>query len=297
MSTVDNFFEEAIENKLDNLNNPTASQDDTYTAGIGVTALAKTELEALNKLITQFSALINEQALSNSELNSILSLIENLNQTQQLLKGIVNDDYTQDDKHFLDWMDSFDNFSSGLLAELEDLMNRLFAYLDELKGLLDKGFTSLDGLADKINGLGDKIGGISTGINDVISSIPSFDRLYGDVVDKNNSYGTSENPEDILEYTWKKDWAAEAIKAAKEGRRLATKTYFGYRGRKLVDPNYLATGGKGNGLTQDALAKQLEEILSQFGYADGIENGPVTDTGLTVLHGSRSNPEYVLNND
>ncbi len=33
------------------------------------------------------------------------------------------------------------------------------------------------------------------------------------------------------------------------------------------------------------------------GYADGIENGPVTYTGLSMLHGTPSEPEYVLNSD
>ena len=33
------------------------------------------------------------------------------------------------------------------------------------------------------------------------------------------------------------------------------------------------------------------------GYADGIENGPVTYTGLSMLHGTYSKPEYVLNSD
>lgn len=32
-------------------------------------------------------------------------------------------------------------------------------------------------------------------------------------------------------------------------------------------------------------------------YASGIENGPVTYTGLAMLHGSSANPEYVLNSD
>ena len=32
-------------------------------------------------------------------------------------------------------------------------------------------------------------------------------------------------------------------------------------------------------------------------YAGGLENGPVTYTGLAMLHGSPTSPEYVLNND
>lgn len=33
------------------------------------------------------------------------------------------------------------------------------------------------------------------------------------------------------------------------------------------------------------------------GYAEGLENGPITYTGLAMLHGTKAKPEYVLNND
>ena len=36
---------------------------------------------------------------------------------------------------------------------------------------------------------------------------------------------------------------------------------------------------------------------SSKGYSSGLENGPVTYTGLAMLHGTPSAPEYVLNND
>ena len=45
----------------------------------------------------------------------------------------------------------------------------------------------------------------------------------------------------------------------------------------------------------------VAKIMAQQGqphkYASGIENGPVTYTGLAMLHGSSSKPEYVLNSD
>lgn len=41
--------------------------------------------------------------------------------------------------------------------------------------------------------------------------------------------------------------------------------------------------------------KGYEDTISK--YAGGIEEGPVTYTGLAMLHGSTSKPEYVLNND
>lgn len=41
--------------------------------------------------------------------------------------------------------------------------------------------------------------------------------------------------------------------------------------------------------------KSYEDTINK--YAGGIEEGPVTYTGLAMLHGSTSKPEYVLNND
>ena len=34
-----------------------------------------------------------------------------------------------------------------------------------------------------------------------------------------------------------------------------------------------------------------------WSYSSGLENGPVTYTGLAMLHGTQNAPEYVLNND
>lgn len=68
---------------------------------------------------------------------------------------------------------------------------------------------------------------------------------------------------------------------------------------------------KKSGSVTDAEIKKYSEeygvdvntakIMAQNGYAhkyaSGIENGPVTFTGLAMLHGSSSSPEYVLNSD
>ena len=44
----------------------------------------------------------------------------------------------------------------------------------------------------------------------------------------------------------------------------------------------------------DAYIEHEKEVA---GYSSGIKNGPVTYTGLAMLHGSPNEPEYVLNND
>ena len=41
----------------------------------------------------------------------------------------------------------------------------------------------------------------------------------------------------------------------------------------------------------------IAKVMAERGYASGIENGPITYTGLAMLHGSSANPEYVLNSD
>lgn len=49
--------------------------------------------------------------------------------------------------------------------------------------------------------------------------------------------------------------------------------------------------------SQDIPDDVWENFVNTGHYSNGIENGPVTYTGLAMLHGSRSKPEYVLNSD
>ena len=70
------------------------------------------------------------------------------------------------------------------------------------------------------------------------------------------------------------------------------------------------TGGRGYGTVGNVSDKRKEAEaargpdgkihVSKIGtkkYANGIENGPVTYTGLAMLHGTPNNPEFVLNSD
>ena len=49
--------------------------------------------------------------------------------------------------------------------------------------------------------------------------------------------------------------------------------------------------------SQDIPDDVWENFVNTGHYSNGIENGPVTYTGLAMLHGSRNSPEYVLNSD
>jgi hypothetical protein len=54
----------------------------------------------------------------------------------------------------------------------------------------------------------------------------------------------------------------------------------------------------GNGAYRSNESFRNEWLAKHPGeYSDGILGGPVSYTGLAMLHGSPSKPEYVLNND
>ena len=57
------------------------------------------------------------------------------------------------------------------------------------------------------------------------------------------------------------------------------------------DTGYVEQKGSGYIVKKGATKYEL------LGYSSGIENGPITYTGLAMLHGSPSNPEYVLNSE
>ena len=63
---------------------------------------------------------------------------------------------------------------------------------------------------------------------------------------------------------------------------------------KYLD-NLIKNGSAGQKAWAQNQKKELDK--AQKGYADGIENGPVTYTGLSMLHGTYSKPEYILNSD
>lgn len=101
------------------------------------------------------------------------------------------------------------------------------------------------------------------------------------------------------------DKFGKALEAAKWGDVDTAFQKLYERGQKMEDPSYKGTGG---GTSMKEAVQQVKDeltkagvkdvsILDNLGYSSGIERGPVTYTGLAMLHGTPSAPEYVLNND
>ena len=58
-----------------------------------------------------------------------------------------------------------------------------------------------------------------------------------------------------------------------------------------------SSSGQNVSIGNSGLYIDASKINKSKSYASGIENGPVTYTGMAMLHGSPSNPEFVLNSD
>ena len=110
--------------------------------------------------------------------------------------------------------------------------------------------------------------------------------------------------------------ASDAIETFKNGRTLRAvngKAPEGARpGDRIVTEGgtYLIIGKKADGTwesvkldttntsTGSGSRNPLDPIETSYkGYANGLEEGPVTTTGLAMLHGTPLRPEYVLNHD
>ena len=87
------------------------------------------------------------------------------------------------------------------------------------------------------------------------------------------------------------NWLQEAIDRAKEGNVGAMREALKYRDQKV------SITGKDYGTDSDAAREEAGSHLVLKEYAEGIENGAVTETGLAMLHGTPTEPEYVLNSD
>lgn len=77
-----------------------------------------------------------------------------------------------------------------------------------------------------------------------------------------------------------------------------------HKDAEAIRKKYGYSGGTdGSGNLEDAseyyddYVKKSSNSSSKKSYVDGIKQGPITYTGLAMLHGSPSKPEYVLNND
>lgn len=290
------------------MNNSTASMSDESESSMGAYGLAKTELEGINTLIKQIDAVISSGALTNSQLSEMMNILSNLYIAQQQIQQFTENDYNQDKEFYTNLLDDLDKYFTDLLSAMDKGIENIEASLNVIQGLLEKGINSIDGLVAGIGGisqgitnLGSQITGLGNAIDNLNTGVtsPSYNDIYGDFVSGGlNNNNTTNNNNNMS--TWKTssdNWAQDALDAANRGNRAEANYYLAMRKLKL-ESGYNGTGGiYGTDTSQTKLKEEVERILTSKGYATGLEQGPVTNTGVAMLHGTPGKPEYVLNND
>lgn len=99
-------------------------------------------------------------------------------------------------------------------------------------------------------------------------------------------------------YQTNRDYSSEIKKAIERGDWDTADTLNSQRNEKINTAKNDGVTIGGSGYTQKTYssAKELAKA-NGWSYSSGLENGPVTYTGLAMLHGTQNAPEYVLNND
>ena len=116
---------------------------------------------------------------------------------------------------------------------------------------------------------------------------------------RGNSYSSSRDDDSSSssnKYQTNRDYSAEIKDAISRGDWTKAESLNSQRNDKINTAKGDGVTIGGSGYTQNTYAS-AKDLAAAKGWAEGIENGPVTYTGLAMLHGTPSAPEYVLNND
>lgn len=202
------------------------------------------------------------------------------------------------------------NYNSTFSTFLTEYSNNLQTLADlkamELSLLNSNSYQSAD-----LASLGNKYGTGSSGSNSSSSSTVSSHDWSTDTTDYSALALKSTSTAEIQEWLNRRTQKAEAqgidISGNTGGYRSNEQVYQDWikeTGGQYTKSGFIKNGIEGEGFYgQDKNGKwgyfndyeKTDPIEGTF--ADGIFGGPVTYTGLAMLHGSSSEPEYVLNND
>ena len=219
------------------------------------------------------------EKLHEDMINYNLTYQENLDKYGQL--------NTKYDGIWNDFIDSYENALKELQRLQEELGN---IYIPENEGPL----IDLDKVANGVtsgfaNGM---LGGIASGTGLVGSLITGMAGAgLGAVNSIFGSSGTSSSSNDKY-YGSSSSSNGNYVIGSDKGKDFVNN----------AKPGSTMTGGDGSSWTKNpdgstTIKDKNGNTWNVPKYKMGIENGPVTTTGLAMLHGTFSKPEYVLNND
>ena len=256
-----------------------------------------------------------DQSLSNEEIQK--EMRQRIMDDMQNFIEVQNNDY----QNYLGIFSNFINSYTQLVLQLAELQRQALSLIDSSQYLglnaggsfsitnatggggfgnaldrLDSGVDYSRNFQAEINGiLGNKDnygpdGKLVAGAKQKIDTLEGF---HNDKIDKfglpyEKTYGQSNAT-----------WSGGGNSSGGGGKKSSSSSPYNSKTDYNNESKYLDNLIKNGSAGQKAWAQNQKKELdkAQKGYADGIENGPVTYTGLSMLHGTPTEPEYVLNSD
>ena len=256
-----------------------------------------------------------DQSLSNEEIQK--EMRQRIMDDMQNFIEVQNNDY----QNYLGIFSSFINSYTQLVLQLAELQRQALSLINSSQYLglnaggsfsiadaiggggfgnaldrLDSGVDYSRNFQAEINGiLGNKDNYGSDGklLPDAKQKIDTLAGFHNDKIDKfglpyEKTYGQSNA-------TWSGGGGSSGGGSKKSSSSSPYNSKTDYNNESKYLDNLIKNGSAGQKAWAQNQKKELDK--AQKGYADGIENGPVTYTGLSMLHGTYSKPEYVLNSD
>ena len=256
-----------------------------------------------------------DQSLSNEEIQK--EMRQRIMDDMQNFIEVQNNDY----QNYLGIFSSFINSYTQLVLQLAELQRQALSLINSSQYLgsnaggsfsitnatggggfgnaldrFDSGVDYSRNFQAEINGiLGNKDnygpdGKLVAGAKQKIDTLEGF---HNDKIDKfglpyEKTYGQSNA-------TWSGGGGSSGGGSKKSSSSSPYNSKTDYNNESKYLDNLIKNGSAGQKAWAQNQKKELDK--AQKGYADGIENGPVTYTGLSMLHGTHSKPEYVLNSD
>lgn len=256
-----------------------------------------------------------DQSLSNEEIQK--EMRQRIMDDMQNFIEVQNNDY----QNYLGIFSSFINSYTQLVLQLAELQRQALSLIDSSQylGLNAGGSFSITG-ATGGGGFGNALDRLDSGvdysrnfqaeINGILGNkdnygpdgklvagakqkIDTLEGFHNDKIDKfglpyEKTYGQSNA-------TWSGGGGSSGGGSKKSSSSSPYNSKTDYNNESKYLDNLIKNGSAGQKAWAQNQKKELDK--AQKGYADGIENGPVTYTGLSMLHGTYSKPEYVLNSD
>lgn len=248
------------------LNEATSTNAKTETIKQNVELVAKAadqagyKIDSVGSVIASQIAASSEKELTQEQANALV---------QQMLSTGISKDTTS----LVDSSQGISNDTASLVESSQE-MNKLMSAMD---GSIDKAIEYLEKMdASQKEALKKEVINYTSSSSGGSSSSKKT---------TSSSSGSNWNNRDI---------SLEIKDAVAKGDMAKAESLNKERNEKIDAANKSGSGSSGAG--QDKYSS-VSQLMSAKGWAGGIENGPVTYTGLAMLHGTPSAPEYVLNND